>query len=122
MTPERAARRLTDLLGREREAAARGDLDALAALAEEKTDLARRIETGLARGAFGGEAGAAALRRLSEALEAGEPMIRAALQGIRAARGRIDAARQAADAPFRTYGRDGSAGSIAPASKPGRRA
>ena len=122
MTPERAARRLTQLLADERAAAAKGDLDHLSGLAEEKADLARRVEAGLARGAFARGAGAAALGRLSDALRDTEPMIRAVLQGVRAARGRIEARRRAAEKPFRTYDRDGAAGSIAPSSKPVRRA
>lgn len=122
MTPERAARRLTQLLADERAAAAKGDLARLSGLAEEKADLARHVEAGLARGAFAKGAGAAALTRLSEALRDTEPMIRAVLQGVRAARGRIEARRRAAQTPFRTYGRDGAADPIAPAAKPVRRA
>lgn len=122
MSPERAARRLTDLLAREREAAARGDLDALAGMTREKTDLAGRVEAGLAQDAFATPSGAEALARLSAALGDTEPMIRAVLEGVRSARGRIDARRRAAEAPFRTYGPDGAAGAIAAARGPGRRA
>jgi hypothetical protein len=121
MTPERAARRLTDLLAREREAAQAGDLAALSALAEEKAALSRQVEEGLARGAYETGAAAVALRRLSEALREGEALIRAVLEGVRSARGRIEAARRAADPPMRTYGPDGAPGVIARA-KPGRRA
>ena len=106
MTPERAARRLTDLLAAERAAAARGDLDRLAALAPEKERLGVRVEEGLASGALD----AATAERLSEALAQSAPLLRAALEGVRAARGRMDARREASRTPFRTYGPDGIGG------------
>ena len=121
MTPERAARRLTDLLAAERAAAAAGDLDRLAALAPEKARLAQSVEAGLAAGAFGTGAGEAALRRLAGALGEAEPLLRAALEGVRAARGRVEARREAREAPFRTYGRDGAAGAMARPAGPVRR-
>lgn len=110
MTPERAARRLTDLLRSERDAAAAGDLAHLAALAPDKARLAEHVEAGLAEGAF--DAHPALLRGLAEALREGEPLLLAALQGVRAARESLDARAAARAAPLRTYGRDGAAAAL----------
>ena len=114
MTPERAARRLAALLAEERAAAGAGDLDRLARMAPEKERLAAAVEDGLAAGAFDpGSGSGETLRRLAEALGEAEPLLRAALDGVRAARRGLDARREASRAPFRTYGRDGSTGAIA---------
>ena len=115
MTPGRAARRLTALLAEERAAAAAGDLDRLAGMAPEKERLAAAVEAGLAAGHFDPEPGAGpneTLRRLARALGEAEPLLRAALEGVRGAQQRLDARREARRAPFRTYGRDGTAGAI----------
>ena len=121
MSPERAARRLTRLLGEEREAAARGDLSRLAAMAPAKERLAAAVEAGLAAGVFDPRDGA--LARLAATLREGEPMLRAALDGVRSARGSLEARRLAGAAPLRTYGRDGRMGAIgAGPSGPVRRA
>lgn len=110
MSPERAARRLAELLRAERDAAAGGDLARLAALAPEKARLAERVEAGLAAGA---SLDPAPLRALAEALREGEPLLRAALDGVRAARAGVEAGRAAREAPLRTYGPDGAAQAIA---------
>ncbi len=113
MTPVRAARRLVALLADERDAASAGEIDRLARMAPEKERLAAAVEAGLAAGAFGpGPGSGETLRRLKEALGETEPLLRAALGGVRAARLTLDARREARDAPFRTYGRDGTAGAI----------
>ena len=101
MSAERAARRMIGLLARERAAARAADLAALVGLAAEKERLAAAIEAGP-------ELSEATLRRLAAALEETAPLLGASLDGIRAARARIEARA----APFRTYGPDGSAGAM----------
>ena len=105
MSPERAARRMLDLLSVERRAARAGDVERLMGLAGEKERLAAAIEAGVETGARPSEA---TMRRLSAALDETQPLLKASLDGIRAARERLEAR----DAPFRTYGPDGTTGTI----------
>ena len=118
MTPDRAARRLTELLAAERAAAERGDLDRLAALAPEKERLSVWVEEALAAGALG----RAEAERLAAALDRSAPILRATLEGVRSARHRLRAADEARRAPFRTYGPDGRTGPIGRPAGPSRRA
>ena len=101
MSAERAARRMLDLLARERAAARAADLGTLASLAAEKERLAAAIEAGP-------PPGEATLRRLAAALAETAPLLGASLEGVRAARARLEAQ----EAPFRTYGPDGSTGAM----------